>query len=94
MNTILLVISQFYFKKTIIHTKTTYQTTIAQIKNFIKKGFKNLSENETTQLEAISKSFASFEKLHYPVPKPEAISEMIELKMYEMHLSQKKYLNC
>lgn len=41
-------------------------------------------------MELLSKSVASFEREYYPVPKLETVSEMIELKMYEMRLTQKK----
>lgn len=73
-----------------IKTENDYQVAIAQIEVFIKKGFINLSQKETKELEAISKSVAAYEKEYYPVPKPETLSEMIELKMYEMRLTQKK----
>ncbi len=73
-----------------IKSENDYQKAIGQIEVFIKKGFKNLTEKETEKLELLSKSVASYEKEYYPVPKPETVSEMIELKMYEMRLTQKK----
>ena len=74
----------------LIKTETDYQDAINKIEQFIQKGFKNLSEKETEKLELLSKSVASYEREYYAVPKPETISEMIELKMYEMRLTQKK----
>lgn len=73
-----------------INTENDYQAAIAQIETFIKKGFLNLTPKETKELEAISKSVAAYEKEYYPVPKPTTLAEMIELKMYEMRLTQKK----
>jgi len=73
-----------------IRTENDYKVAIAQIEVFLKKGFSNLSAKETKDLEAISKLVTVYEKEYYPVPKPSTISEMIELKMYEMRLNQKK----
>lgn len=73
-----------------IKTENDYAVAIAQIEVFLKKGFANLSEEETALLEKISKAVAAYEKEYYPVPKPSSIAEMIELKMYEMRLNQKK----
>ena len=73
-----------------IQTETDYKTAIAQIEVFIKKGFVNLTPKETNELEGISKAVAAYEKEFYPVPRPNTLQEMIELKMYEMRLTQKK----
>ena len=73
-----------------IKTENDYQAAIAEIEVFIKKGFVNLTQKETVELEGISKAVAAYEKEYYPVPKPESLQEMIELKMYEMRLTQKK----
>ena len=73
-----------------ISTENDYKAAIEQIEIFIKKGFLNLTQRETSELEKISKSVAAYEKEYYPVPKPTTIAEMIELKMYEMRLTQKK----
>lgn len=75
---------------TIIKTEKDYQVAIAQIEVFLKKGFANLTPKETQQLESISKAVAAYEKEYYPVPKPTTLAEMLELKMYEMKLNQKK----
>ncbi len=66
------------------HSKTT-----AQIEILLKKGFKNLSGDELARLEALGKEVAVFEKEHYAIPAPETLSEMIELRMYELKLNQK-----
>jgi HTH-type transcriptional regulator / antitoxin HigA len=73
-----------------INTEKEYQAAIGQIEVFIKKGFLHLTQKETKELETISKSVAAYEKEYYPVPKPTSLAEMIELKMYEMRLTQKK----
>ena len=73
-----------------IKTENEYQVAIAGIEVFLKKGFVNLTLEETNELERISKAVAAYEKEYYPVPKPDTLSEMIELKMYELRLTQKK----
>ena len=75
-----------------INTKKDYKHAIAQIEVFIKKGFANLSINETKELESISKAVATYEKEYYPVPNPTTIAEMIEMKMYEMRQYLKLYV--
>jgi antitoxin component HigA of HigAB toxin-antitoxin module len=77
-------------KKTAIKTENDYEVAIAQLNVFLKKGFTNLTTKETKELESISQAVADYEKEYYPVPKPETIAEMIELKMYELKLTQKK----
>jgi len=66
------------------HSKTT-----AQIEILLKKGFKNLSVDELARLEALGNEVAVFEKEHYAIPAPESLTEMIELRMYELKLNQK-----
>ena len=73
-----------------IKNEKDYNAAIAQIELFIKKGFINLSQKETKELEVISKAVAAYEKKYYPVPAPTSLSEMLELKMYELRLNQKK----
>ena len=73
-----------------INTENDYKSAIAGIEVFIKKGFSNLTKKETGELEKISRAVAAYEKQYYPVPRPETLAEMIELKMYEMRLTQKK----
>src|ERR1039458_6196257 len=77
-------------KNRTILTENDYQAAINEIEVFIKKGFMHLSQKETNDLECVSKAVAAYEREYYPVPKPETIHEMIELKMYELRLTQKK----
>jgi HTH-type transcriptional regulator / antitoxin HigA len=73
-----------------LKNESDYQAAIAEIEVFLKKGFINLTQKETLALESISKAVAAYEKEFYPVPRPNTLQEMIELKMYEMRLTQKK----
>ena len=73
-----------------IKKESDYKVAITKIDFFLKKGFNNLTKEETKELETISKFVASFEKEYYPIPEPTTLAEMIELKMYELRLTQKK----
>ena len=75
---------------TSIMNEQDYQLAIEQIEVYIKKGFSNLSTEETNKLQAVSTMVADYEREFYPVPKPSSISEMLQLKMYELRLTQKK----
>lgn len=66
-----------------------YNSMTAQIEILLKKGLKNLSVDELARLEALGNEVAVFEKEHYAIPAPESLSEMIELRMYELKLNQK-----
>lgn len=67
-----------------------YKMIIGEIEKLLQKGFANLSKEELNLLEDWSKEVALYEKNNYSIPAPETLSEMIELKMYEMKLSQKE----
>jgi len=73
-----------------VSNENEYKIATTKIELFLRKGFANLSADETTELEAISRTVSSYEKEFYPLPAPTTIAEMIELKMYEMNLNQKK----
>lgn len=72
-----------------MNNEHNYNQKTAQIETLLNKGFKNLSENELAQLAAMGKEVEIFEKQHYTIAAPETLSEMIELRMYEMKLNQK-----
>ncbi len=69
--------------------ESNYHSTTAQIEALLRKGFKNLSDHELALLEELGKEVAAFEKEHYAIPAPETLSEMIELRMFELKLNQK-----
>lgn len=69
-----------------INNEQEYQLAIDQIEVYLSKGFSNLSIEETNKLQAVSTMVADYERETYPVPKPSSISEMLQLKMYELGL--------
>ncbi len=70
--------------------QTEYKILLAEIEQHLQKGFSNLSKEELNHLELLSKKVALFEQKNYSIPAPETLPEMIELKMYEMKLTQKE----
>jgi HTH-type transcriptional regulator/antitoxin HigA len=73
-----------------IDSELAYEKAIAQIEVYLQKGFANLTTEETAQLQEISQCVATYEREYYPMPVPSTLSEMIQLKMFEMKLSQRK----
>jgi HTH-type transcriptional regulator/antitoxin HigA len=70
--------------------QSEYKMLVAEIEHHLQKGFSNLSKEELNQLEVWSNKVALFEQKNYSIPAPETLPEMIELKMYEMKLTQKE----
>jgi HTH-type transcriptional regulator/antitoxin HigA len=71
-------------------TEREYKAAIGKIETLLKQGFAALTQQQLTELEELSREVAAFEKTHYPVPAPQSLAEMIELRMYEMRLNQKQ----
>ena len=69
-----------------INNEQEYQLAIDQIEVYLSKGFSSLSIEETNKLNAITTMVADYECVFYPIPKPSSISEMLQLKMYELGL--------
>jgi antitoxin component HigA of HigAB toxin-antitoxin module len=51
-----------------IATNKQYHTALAEIEGLIEKGFGNLTEKETKQLEQLSLAVEAFEAVKYPMP--------------------------
>lgn len=76
-------------KKT-LSNEEEYRIALAEIEPLLKKGLDNLSPEEDTQLEYISKLIEDYEKVYYPLPfTPKTLLEIIEYKMFELKLRQR-----
>jgi HTH-type transcriptional regulator/antitoxin HigA len=73
-----------------IETKAQYNAAMASITNIMRKGEKNLSAKELAQLKAMAEAAENFEDFHFPLPEPSSLSEMIELRMFQMKLNKTK----
>jgi HTH-type transcriptional regulator / antitoxin HigA len=67
-----------------------YKIAISEIEKLLQQGFSNLDKTELKKLEKWSREVAGFEEMNYAIPKPDTLAEMIELRMYEMRITQKE----
>lgn len=55
-----------------------------------KGGFAFLTARQQAALDGYTKTVRAYEDMHYPVPMPQTLQGLIELKMYEKKLKQKE----
>ena len=74
-----------------IKNETEYKVACNKIEKLLKvvNGQTPMTDPGMIELTRISDMVADYEELHYPV-KPLSLAETIELRMYEMGLTQKK----
>jgi HTH-type transcriptional regulator/antitoxin HigA len=68
--------------------ETDYKNAMKEILTLMNKGEGNLSENETNKLRQMAIAAEEYEDLHYRLPMPKSIPEMVELKRFELKLTQ------
>lgn len=70
-----------------IHNESDYKQAFADFDGLIAK----MGDDTQLQAEArmIAEAIQAYEQKHMPFPKPTTLTDMIELKMYEMKLKQK-----
>lgn len=83
---------------TILKTESEYKQVMAEIEVFLQKathngGFASLSSAETERLRVLSLQAGAYEDaipiMPLQVPKPQTLSEMLSLKMFQLKLKQK-----
>ncbi len=72
-----------------IQTEQAYKEAFKKIDAFIAEKFES-SETKQKEFLEIAKAIQAYEKEYYPLPKPETVTEMVQLKMYELKISQKQ----
>ncbi|NIJ54439.1 helix-turn-helix domain-containing protein [Dyadobacter arcticus] len=65
-----------------------YEIAMKEILALMNKGEGNLSKNEVWKLQKMAVAAEEFEDIHYPLPKPKTIPEMVELKRFQLKLTQ------
>ncbi|MEO6285348.1 MAG: helix-turn-helix domain-containing protein [Dyadobacter sp.] len=65
-----------------------YVNAMGEIRTLMDKGEGNLSASEVSKLRNMAVAAEEFEDFHYPLPKPKTISEMVELKRFQLKLTQ------
>ena len=77
-----------------INNEATYRQAQAEVESYLQKatsggGFASLSTEDDQDLLRLSHLVKAWEETHYPMPQPQTLTGMIELKMFELKLKQK-----
>jgi HTH-type transcriptional regulator/antitoxin HigA len=73
-----------------IENKTQYNSLMKNIDGMMRKGENNLSANELSKLRLMAETAENYEDFHFPLPAPKNLSEMVELRMFQMKMNQTK----
>ncbi|WP_127126014.1 helix-turn-helix domain-containing protein [Pseudoflavitalea rhizosphaerae] len=73
-----------------IGNEKEYNATMQKIDALMKKGEKNLTNQEASTLRTLALAAQAYEKSIYAIPAPTTLEGLIELKMYERKLKQKE----
>ena len=65
-----------------------YKEAMKEILSLMNKGEDNLSKTEEWKLRKMAVAAEEFEDNHYPLPKPKTIPEMVELRRFQLKLTQ------
>lgn len=77
-------------KKITYRDEDSYKEAMGEILALMNKGEGNLTSSEVTKLRNMAAAAEAYEDTFYPLPMPGTIGQMVELKMYQMHLTQTK----
>ncbi|HEY5462913.1 MAG TPA: helix-turn-helix domain-containing protein [Hanamia sp.] len=77
-------------KKSTYKDEASYKAAMDEILALMNKGEGNLTPSEVTRLRNMASAAEAYEDTFYPLPMPGTIGQMVELKMYQMHLTQTK----
>ncbi|MCE6987959.1 type II toxin-antitoxin system HigA family antitoxin [Dyadobacter sp. CY323] len=69
-------------------SEVEYTEAMKEIFSLMNKGEGNLSKNEEWKLRKMAVAAEEFEDNHYPLPKPKTIPEMVELRRFQLKLTQ------
>ncbi len=65
-----------------------YNSAMKNILTLMNKGEGNLSPAEVQKLKTLAIAAEKYEDTHYPLPMPKTIPEMVELKRFQLKLTQ------
>ncbi len=71
-----------------INSHSQYYNILAKIESFIEKGFKQLSDSETSELQKLSAAVEEYEIQKYPMPLQIGITQILEHYMLEQKLNK------
>jgi len=75
--------------KYVITSEAQHAEMLSKIDALMRKGEKNVTEEESEEIRAIGTALQKYEQGIYKIPAPATLEGMIELRMYEMRLKQK-----
>lgn len=71
-----------------LRTETEYEKALSELDSLMKKGEDNISHEEADLIELLALSIQAYEKIYHPFPMPKSIPEMVELKRFQLKLTQ------
>jgi HTH-type transcriptional regulator/antitoxin HigA len=71
-------------------SKKAYEANMSRIDELMKKGEANLTKKEADEILKLALEAQQYEKSIYEIPTPKTIEGIIELRMYELKLTQSK----
>ena len=72
-----------------IKTAADYDGVMAKIDSLMAKGSENVSKDELAEIRGLALAAQDYEQQKYVIAAPKTLSGMIEMRMYELRLSQK-----
>lgn len=72
-----------------IKKDTDYNDVMAKIDGLMLKGSKNVTQDELTEIRKLAEEAQAYEEQKYTIEPPQTLVGMIEMRMYEMKLTQK-----
>ncbi|WP_138480787.1 helix-turn-helix domain-containing protein [Dyadobacter bucti] len=72
-----------------VTNENEHASLLARVDELMRKGEKNVTEEESLEIREMGLALQAYEQGIYTVPLPDTLSDMIELRMYEMRLKQK-----
>ncbi len=73
-----------------IKNRKEYYTIMAEVEQFLEKGFDKLSAAEEERLTELSKLISAYEAIHFPMPVKHDIATLLEAYRKENGLSRQK----
>jgi HTH-type transcriptional regulator/antitoxin HigA len=73
-----------------IKTRRDYHLAMAEIEKYLAKGFDNLTPEEDSELDKLSKKVNQYEKIHFPMPVKHDLTTILEAYMKENNLTKQK----
>ena len=71
-----------------LKTEKDYQKALSELDILMKIGEEKITDSQSEKIESLALSIQAYEKVYYPFPMPKTISEMVELKRFQLKLTQ------